>query len=699
MNHVLVNGGTTVEIEPEYGRIVAVSSGKHGHQLIQEPSLAENFRLLVPLPELRGHYVRGADQRLSAATRAGDAELVLQWTQLRSAQGTFDITVETRVRVDGDGDVHFQTHVDNASGHPVEEVHNVVLGGLNVPAEQRREWRIHFAGHVGQGREWTFFDEFPGSYLGPELPVWIGGYLGDLSLPWIDLYHSSGGYGVYFGNHDEHSRQSYLFTELNPCTTYRGGPSESAQFWPDRSLTGDTPVGLAMSWANVPFVETGADWQGPDVVLHFHDGDWWRAARYFRSWYDSVVPMPPARSWLADEDAWQSTIISYPDDTIGYRFDQIPELARAAADVGVKVLQLDGWDVGGIDRDYPTYQPDLRLGSWQDLAEAIVECHRLGVRVLLFANLQWINIETDWYRDELSRYACRDPYGNIRGGMGWQYRTILGLKNQTIHRMVQANCSRPEFQEVILHELQNVVALGADGTQLDKVGVAFDFDYSPDNPMPRDVAGQQGLLSTLDRFVERARSVNPDFAVASEVHWDRVMPAIDASYSRFFSTDHLPTFAATFPEYRQSCCVTGRWDFGLVNNCLRFGHIINLEGDCLHGSARSMPELTPYVREALALRRRLRHRIWDSRLVDPADLAAGLPDRVYLSLHESLADGTRTAVLNHFERSPRQATLDPGDRETRAVIHRPFSEPEPVDLPATVTIPPDQVVVVELLTS
>ena len=688
------NEFTRIDLDPNDGRILQIHDGRHDHDLVVEPRLAENFRLLVPLPGYRGHYLFGRGQSVSAIIQDDDQQVTVRWDRLTSAHGSFDLDVSLHIRVDADGDVSFRTEVQNRSSHTIEEVHNVMLGGLGVPAPRRADWRMHYAGGGGQGREVPIFEQFPGSYLGPELPVWIGGYHGELQLPWLDFSDRAAGYGWYFGNHDPEARQSYAFSELNPCTTRRGDSGE--QYWPDPDQVGDTPVGMSLSWASIPFIEPGATWAGPEIVLHVHDGSWWEAARYFRAWHDQVSPAPQQRSWLYDEDAWQSTIISYPDDTIGYRFSDIPDLARAAADAGIHVLQLDGWDIGGIDRDYPRYEPDPRLGTWEDLRRAIAECHELGVKVLLFSNLQWVNMETDWFDDQLSALVSRDPYGNVRGGMGWHYRTILGLTAQCIHRMIPANCTRPEFQDIILSQLQNIVDFGADGTQLDKVGAMGEIDYSPDNPTDRDRSGPEGVRATLERFVCKARAVNPDFAIASEVHWDKIINMVDASYSRFWATDHLPTFAAAFPEYRQSCCITGRWDYGLVNNCIRYGHIINLEGDCLHGDARSMPELAEYVAEVLRLRRSLRHLIWDSRLIDPSTITITGSSELRTALHESVADGRHTVVLNHFSPDPQTVTVQ-AEGSRSAVVHRPYRAATTVSLPAEVTVRRDQVVIIELL--
>jgi hypothetical protein len=315
---------------------------------------------------------------------------------------------------------------------------------------------------------------------------------------------------------------------------------------------------------------------------------------------------------------------------------------------------------------------------------------------MLFSNLQWINIETDWYRNELHQYAMRDPYGNIRGGMGWEYNTTLGLRNQTIYRMVPANPSRPEFQRIILEQLQNVVRLGAPGTQIDKLGGIAELDYAMDNPAPRDAALAKGVLTTLQAFYQRAQQANPAFRIASEVHWDRAVPFVDASYSRFFSRDHIPTFGHTFPEYRQSCCITGNWDYGLVNNCLRFGHIINVETRCLHGTASDAPALSLYVSEALRIRRMLRKRLWQSQIVEARSVGVNGPSELLYSLHRSQNDDQQTLVLNHFASKGLQAEITGLDTSKHAVLYRPFHEQEHISLPAAITVPPNEFVVVAL---
>jgi hypothetical protein len=172
------------------------------------------------------------------------------------------------------------------------------------------------------------------------------------------------------------------------------------------------------------------------------------------------------------------------------------------------------------------------------------------------------------------------------------------------------------------------------------------------------------------------------------------MPFVDAAYARFFSVDHVPTYEHTFPEYRQSCCITGDYDFGLVNNCLRFGHIINVEARCLHGTANDVPQLGRYVAEALRTRRQLREVLWDSRLIEPVDVRVeGAPEMRY-SLHKSRISSGQAIVLNHFQRSDLTATVSHANRKGQATLYRPFKNPESITLPATITVPCDEFAII-----
>jgi hypothetical protein len=313
---------------------------------------------------------------------------------------------------------------------------------------------------------------------------------------------------------------------------------------------------------------------------------------------------------------------------------------------------------------------------------------------LLFADLQWANIETEWYRDEGQRYAVQDPRGFVRNTLGWELDTSLGLANLCEPRIVQMNPSHPEFKRLILEQLQHTVELGANGAQIDKVGGGGSVDYNPCAPLPPDRGVTQSVWETLRDFAVAARQVNPRFCLAAETHWDRAIPFVDVGYARFFSREHLPTTSYTFPEYKQTCCITGHYDFGMVNNCLRYGHVVNIEPLCLRGTAADAPLLATYIKEVLRLRRRLWETLWHSRVVEPLGVELDGDGGVLCGLHRSWTGTTSALVLNHFERQARRVEVDlPAEQVGTVTVHRPFARPVEERLPLEVRLEPDAVAV------
>jgi|GEM_PF-2443612 len=72
------NDRYTVCFDPQNGAILDVVDRVAGFSLIAEPRLAENFRLLLPLPENGANYILGKEQRLSRWEEIPNG-VVLRW--------------------------------------------------------------------------------------------------------------------------------------------------------------------------------------------------------------------------------------------------------------------------------------------------------------------------------------------------------------------------------------------------------------------------------------------------------------------------------------------------------------------------------------------------------------------------------------------------------------------------------------------
>jgi hypothetical protein len=198
----------------------------------------------------------------------------------------------------------------------------------------------------------------------------------------------------------------------------------------------------------------------------------------------------------------------------------------------------------------------------------------------------------------------------------------------------------------------------------------------------------------MEAYYHQARAVNPNYRLAGEIHWDRMVPYVDAAYARFFSLNHIPTFAHTFPEYRQTSCITGDYDFGMVNNCLRYGYIINIEARSIHGTVGDVPAMGRYIAEALRIRRDLRDVLWDSQLIEPLSVQLDGPASLLYCLHKSRTSDRQALVLNHFETTTLAAEIKLADDARQVTVYRPFKGTETGSLPLRLEVPPNEFVIV-----
>lgn len=640
MVYALTNGTITIEFEQDHGVITKFTHEKLKMDLVGETRLAENFRLLLPLPHWRGHYIWGKDQLLTSC-EISDNKADLVWNGVQTKEGHFDIEVRLVVELNVD-DAAFHIEIDNRSDFVVEEVFTPALGGMHN-SEEREDWKFQYH-QMWMAHERKFYAEFPHIGLGQAHPMWMHMYD---SLPWCDLYNPKERKGVYIGNHDLEPRCSMIIQQLFPNFAFDCR-------WPDADeVAADEPIGTTLAWVSFPFVPSQEKWQGPPIVFHFHQGIWYAAADYYRSWFDRHFPFDKSKSWLYHEDAWQSTIISFPDDTYNYTFNDLPDVARHAKKYGINVIQIDGWDVGGLDRGFPNYSPDPRLGTKEELVAAIRECQEMGVHFLMFGNIQVANVETDWFKEELYQYTQKDYLGNEPSGFGWGYHTCLGFAGPAAPKQVIMDVTT-KFKDIMLEQLRNMADMGPEGLQLDKTNALHGMSYGVQKD--KDVAFRRELLNIMTETKAYGQKKSPNFHLATEAWLDRMVPIADAAYTRFFNQDHIPVFEYVFPEYRMTNCLMAI-DYGLINNCLRYGHIINMEANNLHGTAVNEPNLSQYTAEVLKIRRRLKDVLWYGRLAEPLNISVN-NEKVKFSLFTEKKTDHHAVVLTHFERGREKAVLN-----------------------------------------
>jgi hypothetical protein len=310
--------------------------------------------LLLPLPNLESNYILGREQRLTSIERTVSS-LVLSWKgPLTNAQGAFDVSVRLKIELAGEA-IQFSVDLRNGTHYPVAEVWYPILGGITGVGDRNDTQELIPRGGSSTGT--NLFQNFPAMYgLGIPYAECFWAYPSHMSMPWMDMYNRKSNRGIYFACHDTICRHKALRFELHPGIANRqfGGN------WPrPEDVSAEVPQGLKLHWAHFPYTRSGDTFEGPPVVIQFHDGDWHQAAKLYRDWFKAHFSiLDPSKSWMRQETAFVDTMFLLPEGNVVLKFTDIPRWARAAVTYGVRSVLISGWNVGGHDGSYPYYEPD-----------------------------------------------------------------------------------------------------------------------------------------------------------------------------------------------------------------------------------------------------------------------------------------------------------------------------------------------------
>jgi len=459
------------------------------------------------------------------------------------------------------------------------------------------------------------------------------------------------------------------------------------------------PIGVTMGWVYFPYTANGIFAPGP-IALQVHSGDWHAASGIYRSWFDRHFVVWRPANWLRKEMAWQSIILSNSEDVVVHRFSELPKLAADAKKYGVTTFEILGWDIGGIDRGYPQYRPNPRLGTPEEFRQALAEIRSMGVHPLIFANIQFADTATPLFRDRLFRYAVDGRWAPDWSLSGWGEGTIGARMGLARSNMTKVSPSHPEFQEFLMDQYLQLVRDGAEGFQLDKTISVNALDFNPQLPVSPDKSLISGVLATFQELLQKGRGINPNFALASEIFTDRSFPYVDVSYMRMGAIDMNSTaLRYTFPEWTSTIFGESPGDFGPMNNGMRYGLVWDLAPRHYNDSIDEplTQPLARYVKELIRIRTRHQDLLFHGRFNDTLGATVTGSADVRYSVFQPMetADRRRAVVAVNFgDRDEMVGVNFDGGAAHEVEISAPFEEDRKGSLPLRLVIPPHRCAVV-----
>ncbi|HEX7362393.1 MAG TPA: DUF6259 domain-containing protein [Bryobacteraceae bacterium] len=680
----LENSHFRVTFDSATGALTGLERKASGWKIHRRPELGASFRMLAPLPTRRDNFILGHRQHAVRVEKTGN-RVHLEWNNLLSEHGgVLPIRFMATVTLDGDA-LKFESSLENNSSLVVETAEYPCLGDFSAPAPDAPLWRREmWYGNLQSQEIYPHFKNNEG-YWGVDFPVKTGN--SNRSL--FSLIQSAD-QGLYVQLNDHVARYlvQYMYEQ-------KPGVLESIHNEvPREETTSGKTVHLEFRTTHFPFLAQKSSIDLTPIVLRTYSGDWQSGLDLYKQWRETWFRQIHVPNWAKDVHSWQQLQINDPEDSLCIRYSDLVKYGEECARNGVRAIQLVGWNRGGQDRGNPTQDIDPRLGTWQELHNAIARIQALGVKIVLFGKFNWADVTTSWYRRELYKFDDKDPYGEPYEHGGYAYLTPTQLAGINKRRFAVMCFQCAAYRDIAAKEFEKVAALQPAGFLYDEVchhGPAlYCFAADHGHPVPAFIyRGDIPMAKALDEVVKGS----PDFLFSGEGPEDILLQYYPLSYFRI-NDGHPPVCRYIDSQAPLMVAVTGFDDREMLNRILMYRYIISYEPYNFKGHLSDFPLTLEYGKKIDALRSRYKDRLWDAAYRDKLGArvtAGGQPHDLYSVFRN--ANGKRAVVVvNESATEHLSAQVDvatPG----KLVLVTP-ENPDPVPASGSIAVPPRSAAVV-----
>lgn len=657
---ILEDNSLLIAFDSTSGALTRMERKSTRWQVERRPALSVSFRLHVPLSHRRDNFVLGQKQRAVKVEKLSNHEISLEWKDLVSEHGgVLPLTFTAKVTLQN-GALTFNGTLINDSPLVVETIDFPYFGDLNPPA-RNVQWNARI----------MRYDNLESTEIYPHFANEKGYWGVDFPTKTLDSCHSlfcllqSAHEGLYVGVHDPNPTYLLQYTfeqhpgvicNLAPLSSVGSDEVEMHQV-PDTDVISGIPVHLEFRTCHFIFTQANSTRTLAPVVIRCYSGDWHAGIDLYKEWRATWYHPPRLPAWAKDVHSWQQLQINSPEEEFRVPYTQLIQFGEECAKNGVKAIQLVGWNLGGQDRGNPSQSTDPGLGTWQELHDAIAHIQAMGVNVILFGKFPWADMTTDWYRNELYKYATTDPYGLPYENPGYSYHTPTQLAGLNCRRFAVMDFLSPGYREIAGKEFEKVLNLGSAGWLYDEVCAVVNGKYNFASGHGYTAPGYiyAGVIPLGKQLRAAADKVNPDFLFAGEGPQDWLTQLYPVSYFRGSSN---PVERYIAPDLPIMVSVNGFDDREQLNRILLYRYIISYEPYNFKGHLTDFPLTLAYGQKIDALRRRYKAALWDAEFRDTlgANVVSNGSHRYTVFVRPN---GKRAVVIvNQEYRKPISATLE-----------------------------------------
>jgi hypothetical protein len=683
------NNSISAGFDETTGALVELSNPATGWSIIRRRELGLSFSMVVPLADRLNHRVFGRSQKLTRFESSSDGRrLTLVWDRPISETGlTLDITFTGVVELTEFG-LAFSGELANRGSHRVDTIGWPCVGELSPPGKQgelctwsasytdlhRRELRPSFRNQQG--------------YWGADYPTQTA-HSPHTSFVLVGDDRE----GFYVGHHCTTNDElvQFLF-ELKP------GPVDSWRESSNAAELAGEPVRVQMTLNHFPFAATGATAKLTPIVFRPYSGTWHKGVDCYKRWRATWHKPAPTPDWCKRVHSWQQIQINSIAGEQRCRYRDLVEHGRQCAKHGVETIQLTGWTDNGQDGRMPSHDIDPRLGTREELRQAIADLRAMGVRTILYEKFVYADVSTDWYKRELRAYMARDIHGNVEGHSGWAYFLPAHFAGFNMRRLDWGCMHHPQWRRVCREEFARSLDLDADGVLIDESCHPRGdgrYCFAPDHGhlVPAfNPRGDNALMAELNAL---AAGQPRQQVIVGEATHDLQTAEFGMTYFRI-ADGHIPGLRYIDPFYPMMVAATGYDDREKLNACLMYRYVISYEPLNFKGKLDDFPLTIGYGRLIDDLRRRYQAQLWDAIFEDTlgatVTAADGKPHKDYSVFRQPT--GRRTVVVANHDRKSELAATVRIDGYTGPVTVATPERPDKISASDPIIVPPRSAVVV-----
>ena len=191
--------------------------------------------------------------------------------------------------------------------------------------------------------------------------------------------------------------------------------------------------------------------------------------------------------------------------------------------------ELIGWHKGGLERGYPDYVPEPKLGGVEGFRELMQSVHHRNTRCWRSSiTTFWIPPPRSIAKTSIAIPIRTNSAIRLTGWRGERARSLR--KGFSVRRHMAASIVPPLQDLLDNHFVQIAKDEPLMGCKLTRPARQTGLDFNPMNTRKPDEGLNQGLVDGIARVYRKCKAVNPDFCIASEASYDRMIPYVDVFY-------------------------------------------------------------------------------------------------------------------------------------------------------------------------